>query len=95
MIDFSFFSPIPGGKYYYGVQIVTGKQLDAGTTGDSYVILVGDKGKTEKLSLRGWFDYQVGENSLSNLTIVTDDDLGKCWLWLSVVTLVGLKITGM
>ena len=38
---------------------------------------MGDKGKTEKLSLRGWFDYQVGENSLSNLTIVTDDDLGK------------------
>ncbi len=76
MDDFSF-SSIPDGKYYYGVQIVTGKQMDAGTTGDSYVMLVGDKGKTEKLSLRGWFDFRVGKNSLNNLTIVTDDDLGK------------------
>ncbi len=74
MIDFSIISD---GKYYYGVQIVTGKQTDAGTTGDSYVMLVGDKGKTEKLSLRRWFDYEVGENSFNNLTIVTDDDLGK------------------
>ena len=52
------------------------KQLDAGTTDDSYVMLVGDKGKTEKQSLRRWFDFQVGENSFNNLACNCN------WWWL-------------
>ncbi len=39
------------GNYNYGVQIVTGKQVGAGTRANAYVMLVGDKGKTGKLSL--------------------------------------------
>ena len=39
-------------------------------------MLVGDKGKTEKRSLRRWFDFQVGHLTTWH-AIVTDDDLGK------------------
>ena len=68
-----------GGKYYYGVQIVTGQQVGAGTRADAYVMLVGDKGKTGKLSLRGWFDFlnPISSDTYDNLVVVSDNDLGN------------------
>ncbi len=68
-----------GGKYYYGMQIVTGKQVGAGTRADAYVMLVGDKGKTGKLSLRGYFDFlhPVSRDTYDTLTVTTDIELGK------------------
>ncbi len=65
-----------GGKYYYDVQIVTGKQVGAGTRANAYVMLVGDKGKIGKLSLRGYFD-SVSRDTYDTLTVTTDFELGK------------------
>ena len=58
---------------------MTGRQLGAGTTANAYVTLVGDKGKTGKLSLRGYWDFlkPISRDTYNNLTVVTDNDLGK------------------
>ncbi len=61
------------------MQIVTGKQVGAGTRANAYVMLVGDKGKTGKLSLRGWFDFlnPISSDTYDNLVVVSDNDLGN------------------
>ncbi len=51
--------------------------MDSGTTGNAYVLLVGDKGKTGKLWLRGWFDLRVCSDTFNNLTVESDTDLGN------------------
>ncbi len=66
-----------GGKFYYGVQIVTGKQLGAGTFHSTYVELVGEKGRTGRLFLHGLCNSGVKRDTYNNLTVVTDAELGK------------------
>ncbi len=51
--------------------------MDAGTSGNAYVMLVGDKGKTGKLWLRGWLDFRVCGESFDNLTVESNDNLGN------------------
>ncbi len=51
--------------------------MKADTTGNAYVMLVGDKGKTGKLWLRGCLDFRVGGDSFDNLTVESNDDLGN------------------
>ncbi len=68
---------ITGGKFYYGVQVVTGQQCGAGTEfGNTYIELVGDKGRTGQLSLHGMFN-SLERDTFTNLTVVADAELGK------------------
>ncbi len=68
---------ITGGKFYYGVQVVTGKQLGAGTFSNTYIELVGDKGRTGQLSLHGMCNSQIKRDTFNNLTVVADAELGQ------------------
>ena len=70
---------ITDGKYYYGVQITTGKQLCAGTNGFVFVSLVGNKGQTGKVFLQGVISAcfeGITRGTFENLTIVSNEDLG-------------------
>ncbi len=61
------------------MQIVTGEQVGAGTRASAYVMLIGEKGKTGKLSLRGWLDFlnPISRDTYDDLVVVSDEDLGK------------------
>ncbi len=42
-------------------------------------MLVGEKGKTGKLALRGWLDFlnPISRHTFDDLVVVSDEDLGK------------------
>ena len=78
-----------GGKGYYGVRIVNGKILGAGTTGvDVYLTLVGDRGATGKVSLLGYLKQSadgIDAGTYDDFLIETAQPLGD-------VKVVGLGI---
>ncbi len=70
---------ITGGKYYYRMMCRSslGSKWELhGTRANAYVMLVGDKGKIGKLSLRGYFD-SVSRDTYDTLTVTTNFELGK------------------
>ena len=69
-----------GDHFYYGVRVVTGDQGDAGTLGNAYVILIGDKGKTKDVILNGYFQKFMHHRTYEDFVVECDEDLGEIQL---------------
>ena len=74
---------ILGGKFYYGLRIVTGDQADASPETVSVVVsLMGNKGTTGEITVNvheGWllfFKTRFRESAYDDLIIECDGDLG-------------------
>ena len=55
--------------FYYGVRVVTGDQGDAGMLGYAYVILIGDKGKTNEVILDGYFTSGIDSGTYEDFVL--------------------------
>ena len=69
-----------GGKYYYGVRVVTGQQDGSGTTDTGvFVNLIGSKGQSGKIYLMNWLTALSGTaktRTYDDLLVESDGDLG-------------------
>ena len=67
-------------SFYYGIRIVTGDQGDAGTLGQAYIILIGNKAKTDRISIKHYFELSVKFGTYDDFVIECDKDLGEIQL---------------
>ena len=58
---------------------MTGDQEDAGTLGEAYIILIGDKAKTDKVDIKYFFQI-VHSGTVDDFIIECDRDLGEIQL---------------
>ena len=59
---------------------MTGDQGDAGTSGDAYIILIGDKAKTDEVNIKHFFQVLVKSGTYDDFIIECDKDLGEIQL---------------
>ena len=64
--------------FYYGVRIVTGSEMFAGTPDkDIYLSLTGSKFRTKKLMIvQGWFSMGISSHYYDDLVVESNNDLG-------------------
>ena len=70
------------GKHYYGVSIMNGKQIGAGTSAPNvFICLVGQNGNSGKLRITDWLSIfgvdSIHRDTWDNLIIESSEDLGE------------------
>ena len=59
---------------------MTGDQGDAGTLGNTYIILIGNKAKTNKVNIKHCFQHIAKSGTYDDFVIKCDRDLGEIHL---------------